>query len=451
MRRSIRLHLMAWVLALLLPLSAGAGWLLLQVFGNRLLHDSDVAMKEEAETVAELVASGASPSAIRDFLSHVADERDLGRIKYIVVTRDGQIVAEQPPNAETILRSPGPTLRISRYESRASGHAITVSIAVSAETALHMKRRLASLLAVGMPLGLVLAASGLWIIIGRALRPLQNAARVLDQIAADTLSVRVPVENPDDEVGRMATVLNRMLDRLEHAVSQLQRLTADAAHELRTPLTVLRTGLDVALSRERSAIEYRIALTDALASTDRLCRLAEDLLTLARLETGVERVTGPVDVNEVLHELAKSVAELATQHSSTITVAAAPDLWVRGHTPDLYRLFVNLIENAVRHGSNGTARKREIRLVARQVDNSIEVTVEDEGPGIAPQDLSRVFDRFYRGSGERTTECGTGLGLSIALEVSRIHRGALTLSNRDEGGCRATVTLPADLRAATAS
>jgi signal transduction histidine kinase len=444
MRRSIRTRLIVWVLALLLPLTAGAGWLLIQVFGNRLLHDIDVALVEEAETVGELLATPKSTDAVTNLLAQLAAEADWGPRKYITIRRDGQLIAEAPPNAHVVLQSGRPSLRVAHYQS--PDQSTTISIGVSVRAALHAQQRLRSLLAIGIPLILILVGTSLWVIIGRALRPLENASRQLEQVAAETLSVRIPVENPDDEVGRMVSVLNHMLDRLEHAVAELRHFTADAAHELRTPLTVLRTGLEVALARDRSAAEYRAALAEALEATDRMCRLAADLLTLARLEAaGAPRTTAPVDVTTMLRELADAWADAPGLGNTRVEVEASPNLFAEGDAGDLYRLFTNLIENAVRHGTNGNgehAGGKRIVLTARRAADHIEAAVADDGPGIPPDDLPRAVDRFYRGRGQQASAPGTGLGLSIAQQIARTHGGQLVVANRDGGGCVVTVSLP---------
>jgi two-component system, OmpR family, sensor kinase len=445
-RHSIRARLLISMLVLLLPVSAGAGWLLIQVFGNRLLHDLDITLEEEAETVAELLITAARPEAITELLEHIANDSEHGMHKSIVVTRAGQVIAEVPRGAQAVMHSGDPQLRIGHYDS--PDRSIAVSIAVSAAAAVHAKQRLTSLLVIGIPLVLALCGLGLAVVTGRALRPLEDASRQLDAIAADNLAIRVPVENPDDEVGRMVTVLNRMLERLQSAVAALRRFTGDAAHELRTPLTVLRTGLDVAQSRDRPAAEYRAALAEALATTDRMSRLADDLLTLARLEAaGAPRATTAVDLGEILHELADAWRADAAQdirgHGEVaVHVVIGPDVRVHGNAGDLYRLFNNLIENALRHGTGGGAARATVVLSTRRIADRIETNVADSGPGIAPDDLHRVFDRFYRGNGARATQPGTGLGLSIAQEIARAHGGHIAAANRESGGCVFTVTLP---------
>jgi signal transduction histidine kinase len=438
MRRSIRLRLLAWILALLLPVSVAAGWLLVQVFADRLLRDVDVALEEEAETIAALALNPSSDEALAALMTRVAAETNLGAPKHIVVSRAGRIIGEAPPGtAAPPAHADGP-MHIATYRAGPPDDPVTVVIRVPVGQALHAKARLTLLLALGIPCALLVVTAGLWMVTGRALQPLEEASRQLEAIDAQRLAVRVPVANPDDEVGRMVTVLNRMLDRVESAVGEMRRFTADAAHELRTPLAVLRTGLDVALSRDRSAGEYRTALAEALDGTDRLSRVSEELLTLARLEAPAERGRlDAIDLTEMLHELADAWASQAAHSGVTVELAAAPDLMVHG-TPDLYRLFGNLLDNAVRHSPRGG----RVALSGSAVDGQVQVSIADQGPGLSPAEAGRVFERFFRGRDEPSG--GSGLGLSIAQAIARAHGGRVTLGNRDGGGCVATVVLPRD-------
>lgn len=436
MKRSIRVRLLVWILALLVPLTAGAAWLLVELFGNRLLHDIDVALEEEAETVAGMLEEPMSAAEVEALAGKLAVETDLGLGKFVAFRRNGQLMAEAPPGADALLASNDPTLRVFRYEASP----VSVAIGVRPTNALAAERRLRLLLVTGVPITLLAIFAGLWVVIGRALEPLEDASRSLEAIGLGNLSARLEVTNSEDEVGRMVAVLNRMLARLEGAVSELQRFTADAAHELRTPLTVLRTGLEVALSRERSAEDYREALRQALTATDRIRHLAEELLTQARLEAlGKPADAGLVDVREVLDDLAEAWEQVASKEGIELAVDAASHLQVRGNAGDLYRLFNNLIDNALHHSPHGG----RVSLSAERAADGIEVTVEDTGPGILPEERERAFDRFYRGDGAGGV-AGTGLGLSIAQQIARMHGGRITLRNRDGGGgCIARVTLPA--------
>ncbi len=433
MRHSLRLRLLVWTLALLLPLSVAAGWLLVRVFGGELLRDIDVALEEEAETLAEVLSGSVTENAAGDLLAAVAREPDLGGAKYVAAWRSGQLLGESPPGAAAVLAAPDAKLR----SANAVSGRVAVRVGVSAAAALHAQRRLTSMLGAGIPLVLLALGAGLWVVLGRALWPLEDAARQLDSIGMDRLSARLAPRDPHDEVGRLVGGLNRMLERLESAVSQLQRFTADAAHELRTPLTVLRTGLEVALSRPRSADSYRAALAEALAGTERMARVAEDLLTLARLDAQDAPLAATVvELDEMLQELGDAFGA-GEDGRPRVRVAVSAGIRVRGNAGDLYRLFANLIDNGLRHSYG----REPVAVGARQTGDSIEVTVTDDGPGIPAPERGRVFDRFYRGSGERAAP-GTGLGLSIVQEIARTHGGHVQLDNRDGGGCVATVVLP---------
>jgi two-component system, OmpR family, sensor kinase len=436
-RQSIRARLILAVLALLVPVSVAGGWLLVEVFGDRLLRDIDVALQEEAETVAALLSNPTGADVMATLLAHVATETDLGAGKRIVVSRDGVVVGEAPSGARMSLASSDPRLRRVVVQAGPPENPLTVAIGVPASSALHAKQQLMLLLGVSIPAALLVIAAGLWVVIGRALRPLADAVRRMETVGVDDLSARLPVESPDDEVGRMVLALNRMLDRLAAAVGEMRRFTADAAHELRTPLTVLRTGLEVALHRERSAAEYRAALTDALESTERLAQLAEDLLALTRL-AGDEgsRATVPLDLAETLHEVAEAWVPQAAQRNVAFQVSAEPGLIVQGVAGELYRLLNNLVDNALRHSPPGG----RIQLLAATNEGWVRITVADEGPGIPTDGTERLFERFYRGRGE----CGpgSGLGLSIAQAIAHAHGGQVVLANREAGGTAATVALP---------
>jgi signal transduction histidine kinase len=442
--RSIRARLLLWVLVVVVPLTTAAGWLLTEMFAQRLTRDIDVALQEEAETIGEVMATPPSPAALQELLQHVSGANEFGARKYVVVRRDGQVLAASPASAPEVLSAASRGLRVIRYNPSLPG--VTVAIGVYDGGAVRATQRLRSLVAVGVPVLILLVGAGWWLVVGRELRPLERAAQQLDRIEAEDLSVRLPEARRDDEVGRVARGVNGMLDRLDRAVGELRRFTADAAHALRTPLTVLRAGLEVALAREREPAEYRATLTEALASTEYMSRIAERLLTLARLEAAeTPRARLSVDVGEMVRELADAFRSRVRQNGGVLEVEIPADLRVSGDAGDLYRLFYDLLDNAVRYGRTpGGARTPQVRVSATASATEVRITVADSGPGVLSADLPHIFDRFYRGQAQRSDDGGSGLGLSIAQQIVRAHGGAIEIANAETGGCVVAVRVPRD-------
>jgi signal transduction histidine kinase len=432
MTKSLRLRTVALLLAALLPIAIASGFALVELFGDRLLRDIDVALEEEADTLATLASGDSREESLGPVIARIVAEPDLGTPKYASVRRGSEIVAESPKGAAEFLSQRQRGVRT----ARARRGPIEVTMGVNARAAVQVKKRLTVLVSTGLPIVVLLVGASVWIVAGRALQPLERAAAELPRVGARNLSIRVPVVNPDDEVGRMATALNSMLDRLETSVGDLHRVIADGAHELRTPLAVLRMGLEVALRKNATAEEYRADLAEALATTDRLCRLTDDLLLLARLESDVaqpKRET--VDVLEMLNEIAEAWRAAPGKKENAIEVIGeSGPLIAEGRPGDLYRLFGNLVENAVHHGGG------HIELRGSRIADRLEVSVKDDGPGIDPRERERIFERFHRSGSKRG---GSGLGLSIAREIARRHGGDVTMDGAAGKGALFRVTLPA--------
>jgi heavy metal sensor kinase len=288
-----------------------------------------------------------------------------------------------------------------------------------------------------VPLLLVLCvASGYWLV-GRALEPIATTSAALAAIGPKMLSSRLDPPAAHDEVARLTAEINALLERLERASIAERRFASDAAHELRTPLTVLRTGLEVALARERPAQESRAALSSALAEVIAMCRMADDLLMLARLDREVSLERTAVDLVAIATEVAATVEPLAQERKIAFATRLAPSAIVNGNPVHLRRVLVNLLDNALKFAPEGGA----VRLDIERNGSSVTMRVADNGPGIPTADLPLIFERFYRSKSARVE--GSGLGLSLSKEVVRIHGGNIAVANRPGGGCEATVTLPA--------
>jgi two-component system OmpR family sensor kinase len=254
-------------------------------------------------------------------------------------------------------------------------------------------------------------------------RPLREVAQTASAVEHGELSQRIPRAEARDELGVLKRSLNGMLDRLESLVEAQRRFTAEAAHDLRTPLTVLKTEVEVALRRPREAPEYRAVLERLLERIGGLSRLAEDLLTLARLEAGPEVPFERFTLFDALEPTCAMYTRLAAQRGLNLRVELPRELGFYGDAPMITRAVGNLLENAI----GATSTEVGLRVTAR--GREVTLRVWDDGPGIAPEMRERVFERFAKGSRSK----GAGLGLAIVREVVRAHDGSIVLEDATKG------------------
>jgi len=307
-------------------------------------------------------------------------------------------------------------------------------------------------LLVAVPLLLVAIGALAWLVVGAALRPVETLRRGAEEITGTATAARLPVPTASDEVHRLAVTLNGMLDRLESARRHQRAFVADAAHELRSPLASLRTQLEVA-DRRPGALPPDLT-ADLLTDVERLSRLVDDLLVLARLDEEVALRRGPVDLAAVVEEV---VGRYAGARVPVTVVGAGQGAHVDGDVDVLQRVLGNLIDNAVRHASTSVTAELSTS------DADAVLTVSDDGPGVPAAERERVFDRFTRldaarsrlvdgGAGGRADggadggTGGAGLGLAIVRQAVRRHGGTVTLDDvrsTDPRGLRVVVRLPA--------
>jgi two-component system OmpR family sensor kinase len=278
------------------------------------------------------------------------------------------------------------------------------------------------------PVALLLAGLAGYGLATAALRPVEAMRRRAAAISASTPGRRLPVPPGRDELVRLATTLNEMIERLEAAFEHERRFLADASHELRTPLALLRTELELALRRPRSHEELENALRSAAVETERLTRLAEDLLLIARADQGrLPLRRGPVEARALLSSTAARFAPRARREGRTLEVECDDRLVLDADEARLAQALDNLVENALEHGG-GT-----VRLTARATIDAVELHVADEGPGFPPGFSARAFDRFSRAD-EARSGGGAGLGLAIVDLVTRAHGGEARAANLASGG-----------------
>lgn len=297
-------------------------------------------------------------------------------------------------------------------------------------------RQLLTALLIGIPLLVLLAGAGGYLLAARALQPIDAISRTAQQISGADLHARINLPPTPDEVGRLAATFDGMLERLDGAFRRERQFTADASHELRTPLAAMEAILTVTRERPRSGPEYDQALDDLTAQTRRLRGLVEDLLRLARGETRRLAVHEPINLSLLLSDVAETLRPLADERGITIQTAIAPDLRLTGDSDGLIRLFLNLLDNAMKYTPHGS-----VCLGAHRAASQLVVTVQDIGIGIAPEHLPRLFERFYRVDAARN-DSGSGLGLAIAHEIVQAHGGTIAVASEQGQGTIVTVCLP---------
>jgi heavy metal sensor kinase len=290
-------------------------------------------------------------------------------------------------------------------------------------------------LLIGGPLALLLASLAGYGLATAAFRPVESMRREAEAVSAAEPGRRLPLPPAQDEIARLGETLNGMLGRLEAALARERRFVSDASHELRTPLAALRAELELALRRERTKEELEAALRSAAEETERLSRLAEDLLVLARADDGrlpVRRM--PLPASELLGDVRERYASRAADAGRSLEVEVDEGLELSVDRLRAEQALGNLVENALQHG-----RGRVLLQAARR--NGIELHVRDEGPGFAPDFIGRAFEPFSRGDPARSTQ-GAGLGLAIVAVIARAHGGTARAVNRD-GGADIWLELPA--------
>jgi signal transduction histidine kinase len=414
---------------------------------TRLTVSGDGLSRSRIDDLLALAESGQLPTTIRNI-----DDEGVAQ----VVGADGAVLAASTniagrPAIANVDAGPEPAVhtleapdddeieeyRVWTAEGPSPDGPVTVYVGTSLESVAEATRTLRNALLVGVPLALLLLAGALWWVLGRALRPMDRIREEVDGIDEDRLGHRVPESGVDDEVGRLATTMNRMLARLEAAQTRQRTFVADASHDLQSPLAAQRAQLEVALAHPDRADSATLG-REMLATTAQMERLVRDLLFLAAAEEGA---TGPrpvpLDLEDVVLEEVSRARTGASVAINTSRVSAAPALADRD---DVQRIVRNLLDNALAHA------RTTVEVCTSAEPGGARLDVVDDGRGIAEADRERIFDRFHRGDPARSRHTsGSGLGLAIARALAGRNGGTLGLATPAPGpaGAHFVLRLPA--------
>jgi signal transduction histidine kinase len=309
---------------------------------------------------------------------------------------------------------------------------VTVVVGSSLEAAHETSRRLRTLLLLGVPLAVLLLGAVVWLLVGRALGRLDRIRAEVDAIDPHQLDRRVVVTGPRDEVGRLAATMNRMLARVEAAVTRQRQLVADVSHDLQSPLATQRLSLELAL-RGPGAVDAQELRSGVLGPAQAMERLVDDLLVLAAADEHAPAAMSSVDLDALVLEEAERARSNSRVRVDTARVSAGP---IRASPAEIRRAVRNLIDNAVAYATSA------VELAVATTGQEVVLDVLDDGPGIPAGERERIFDRFHRGDDARTSGVsGSGLGLSIARTAAERAGGRLDLVE-GPGGAHFQMVLP---------
>lgn len=388
--------------------------------------------------------TGCGPRATQGeviFRTAKADRDPIPQTKELIGQADNRIVSiPREPTTYRVLTTP----TMLRFFDGVGRPVDTRHVIIQvARSEMLMRREMSGLLFIlllWLPIGVLAAGIFGYTLARRALAPIEQMAERAQSITADRLHDRLPIGNPNDELGRLASVFNDTLGRLESSFDQMRRFTADVSHELRTPLTAIRSVGEVGLRERRDDKAYRGIIGSMLEEVDRLASLIDRLLRWSRAETGQTKLVQEViDLRNLADDVAGYLCVLAEEKQQSLTVEQVGAPWGLGDRQVLRQALIDLVDNAIKY----TPEAGAIQVRVAESTHSVTIEVVDSGPGVAPELRTRIFDRY--GRGERAGPdaiAGAGLGLSISKWAVEAHGGHLTLEPSNGAGSTFRITLP---------
>jgi heavy metal sensor kinase len=451
----LRIRIMAWYFAVLVTGFSLFGVVAFYGMRGSILETVDENLQDQIQGVRELIERTASQGRVE--LGHELDRdeeiragSDLLQVsdpagnwiyRSKTMTHYGPAAPKEAGTSITTQQPNGVPLRVLTLPVRAGSETYLVQLAYPLDDYNEALDRFRRVLFLSSPLLVLLASAGGYWLSRRALAPVDQITREARSIGAQNLSRRLVAPHTRDELQRLSETLNGMLERLEQAFRRITQFTADASHELRTPVALMRTRAEVVLRRPRSEEEYREALRQILEDLQRTSSLIENLMLLARADSGAEALQRtPINMVESVGEACLEGRTLAETKQITFReeLPASP-VWIEGDSNSLRRLFLILLDNAVKF----TAPKGRITVSLSSSDGYAVTEVRDTGIGIAAEDLPHIFERFFRADRARSRQTGgAGLGLSIGQWIAQAQGGTIRAFSQPGEGCMFQVQIP---------
>ena len=336
----------------------------------------------------------------------------------------------------------GPNLLVMQEIHQVGGARVAIVVGRSKDRLFSEMWHLLMIQVLLLPLVILLASAGGYFVAGRVLVPLKKIVARMQAISADRLDERLPVGNPEDELGQLSITFNELLVKLDCSFRQMRQFTADASHELRTPLSALRSVGEMALRHPRNEAAYQETIASMLEEVEKMTRLVTDLLALARSDSGIfSPAFEKTDLGVVVNDEVALLKILAEEKAQRLSIDVEQPCSVLLDRAIFRQAISNILHNAIQYTPVG----KEIRVVVGKDPEGCYVEISDAGPGIAPEHRDRVFDRFYRVDKVRSRETGgAGLGLAIATRAVAVHGGHIDLSSRPGRGSTFRIRIPED-------
>jgi signal transduction histidine kinase len=459
-KSSIRLKLTVWYVILSFIIILTFSILIYITFTQKLYRNIDTILNEEAESISSYITINGMKN-VNKYIKMLTKEKDFNskfHFKFVQLLNTSGEILSRSKNLDTFI----PTL--SKQEiSRVSGGrslfktvlfpdigyirvvtfpvkgvdcfvqiGISINFIKRAEIILFI-----SLLTIGSFM-LGLSYLGGCFFAKKSLSPIENIINTLSNIEENDLNKRIRILNPNDEIGRLSRIINDMLDRLQKAFNMIQQFTVYASHELKTPLSIIKCGMEVALLRNRKREEYRKIIKNCLDDVDRTFKVIDDLLFLVKGEVYKYRINViSINIKILLEDVLEEIKIMAESKNINLSQDVSEDAFLLGEETLLRRLFINLLDNALKY----TPERGNISISLKKVDHRVRVIVRDSGIGIPESDLPYIFDKFYRAN-NAIGSWSAGLGLSISQWIAELHKGTIKVKSKVGEGSIFSVFLP---------